>query len=128
VAFPIAVQGKTPIITLRRPSLALPQRTGLGFPQPLSSDQMMASCSTSGSAQPGEIGCDPHRRKDAFTKVDALWSSRRLKEKGVNVLDNISYPKPATSTIPRQSQSKGLNPEGILSPVFITKAAISSRR
>jgi branched-chain amino acid transport system substrate-binding protein len=117
VAFPIAVQGKTPIITASsaKPGIAAKNRPW-AFRNALSSDQM------NGFLLDVWLKRNPAKSvviltdvKDAFTKVDGtVVFPAELKEKGVNVLDNISYQTGDIDYSAQVTKAKGLNPEGIL--------------
>jgi branched-chain amino acid transport system substrate-binding protein len=117
VAFPIAVQGKTPIITASsaKPGITAKNRPW-AFRNALSSDQM------NGYLLDVWLKRNPVKSmviltdvKDAFTKVDGTTVfPAELKEKGVNVLDNISYQTGDIDYSAQITKAKGLNPEGIL--------------
>lgn len=117
VAFPIAVQNKTPIVTASsaKPGIAAKNRPW-AFRNALSSDQM------NGFLLDVWLKKHPVKSvvvltdvKDAFTKVDGtMVFPKELKEKGVNVLDNISYQTGDIDYSAQVTKAKGLNPEGIL--------------
>ncbi len=117
VAFPIAVQNKTPIITASsaKPGIATKNRPW-AFRNALSSDQM------NGYLLDVWLKRNPVKSvviltdvKDAFTKVDGtVVFPAELKEKNVQVLDNISYQTGDIDYSAQVTKAKGLNPEGIL--------------
>jgi len=117
VAFPIAVQNKTPIITASsaKPGIATKNRPW-AFRNALSSDQM------NGYLLDVWLKRNPVKSvviltdvKDAFTKVDGtVVFPAELKEKNVQVLDNVSYQTGDIDYSAQVTKAKGLNPEGIL--------------
>ena len=117
VAFPIAVQNKTPIITASsaKPGIAAKNRPW-AFRNALSSDQM------NGYLLDVWLKRNPVKSvviltdvKDAFTKVDGtVVFPAELKQKNVQVLDNISYQTGDIDYSAQVTKAKGLNPEGIL--------------
>ena len=117
VAFPIAVQNKTPIVTASsaKPGIAAKNRPW-AFRNALSSDQM------NGFLLDVWLKKHPVKSvvvltdvKDAFTKVDGtVVFPKELKEKGVSVLDNVSYQTGDIDYSAQVTKAKGLNPEGIL--------------
>ncbi|SDT46303.1 ABC transporter substrate-binding protein [Bradyrhizobium canariense] len=117
VAFPIAVQGKIPIITASsaKPGIAGKNRPW-AFRNALSSDQMNGFLlDTWLKRNPVKSVVILTDVKDAFTKVDGtVVFPAEFKEKGVNVLDNISYQTGDIDYSAQVTKAKGLNPEGIL--------------
>jgi branched-chain amino acid transport system substrate-binding protein len=117
VAFPIAMQNKTPIITASsaKPGIAAKNRPW-AFRNALSSDQM------NGYLLDVWLKRNPVKSvviltdvKDAFTKVDGtVVFPAELKEKNVQVLENISYQTGDIDYSAQVTKAKGLNPEGIL--------------
>jgi branched-chain amino acid transport system substrate-binding protein len=117
VAFPIAVQNKTPIITASsaKPGIAAKNRPW-AFRNALSSDQM------NGYLLDVWLKRNPVKSvvvltdvKDAFTKVDGtVVFPAELKQKNVQVLDNISYQTGDIDYSAQVTKAKGLNPEGVL--------------
>jgi branched-chain amino acid transport system substrate-binding protein len=117
VAFPIAVQGKTPIVTASsaKPGIAAKNRPW-AFRNALSSDQM------NGHLLDVWLKQNPIKSvvvltdvKDAFTKVDGtVVFPAELKAKGVQVLDNISYQTGDIDYSAQVTKAKGLNPDGIV--------------
>jgi branched-chain amino acid transport system substrate-binding protein len=117
VAFPIAVQNKTPIITASsaKPGIAAKNRPW-AFRNALSSDQM------NGYLLDVWLKRNPVKSvviltdvKDAFTKIDgtAVFPAA-LKQRGVEVLDNISYQTGDIDYSAQVTKTKGLNPQGIV--------------
>jgi len=117
VAFPIAVQGKTPIVTASsaKPGIATKNRPW-AFRNALSSDQM------NGDLLDVWLKHNPVKSvviltdvKDAFTKADgtAIFPAA-LKQRNVNVLDNISFQTGDIDFSAQVTKAKGLNPDGIL--------------
>ncbi len=117
VAFPIAVQGKTPIVTASsaKPGIATKNRPW-AFRNALSSDQM------NGHLLDVWLKRNPVKSvvvltdvKDAFTKIDgSVVFPKELKEKGVTVLDNISFQTGDIDYSAQVTKAKGLNPDGIV--------------
>jgi len=118
VAFPIAVQGKTPIVTASsaKPGIAKKNRPW-AFRNALSSDQM------NGYMLDVWLKHHPDIKsvviltdvKDAFTKVDGtVVFPAELKQKGINVLDNISYQTGDIDYSAQVTKAKGLKPDGIV--------------
>jgi branched-chain amino acid transport system substrate-binding protein len=117
VAFPIAVQGKTPIVTASsaKPGIAAKNRPW-AFRNALSSDQM------NGFLLDVWLKRNPIKSvvvltdvKDAFTKVDGtVVFPAELKQKNVSILDNISYQTGDIDYSAQVTKAKGLNPDGIL--------------
>lgn len=117
VAFPIAVQGKTPIVTASsaKPGIATKNRPW-AFRNALSSDQM------NGYLLDVWLKQNPVKSvvvltdvKDAFTKVDGtVVFPAELKKRGVNVLDNISFQTGDIDYSAQVTKAKGLNPDGIV--------------
>lgn len=117
VAFPIAAQNKTPIITASsaKPGIAAKNRPW-AFRNALSSDLM------DGYLLDVWLKANPVKSvviltdvKDAFTKVDgtAVFPAE-LKRRNVQVLDNISYQTGDIDYSAQVTKAKGLNPDGIL--------------
>jgi branched-chain amino acid transport system substrate-binding protein len=117
VAFPIAAQNKTPIITASsaKPGIATKSRPW-AFRNALSSDQM------NGYLLDVWLKRNPVKSvviltdvKDAFTKVDgtAVFPAE-LKKRNVEILDNISYQTGDIDFSAQVTKAKGLNPQGIL--------------
>jgi branched-chain amino acid transport system substrate-binding protein len=117
VAFPIAVQGKTPIITASsaKPGITAKNRPW-AFRNALSSDQMNGFLlDTWLKRNPVKSVVILTDVKDAFTKVDGtVVFPAELKKRGVSVLDNISYQTGDIDYSAQVTKAKGLNPEGIL--------------
>lgn len=118
VTFPIAVQGKTPIVTASsaKPGIAKKNRPW-AFRNALSSDQM------NGYMLDVWLKHHPDIKsvviltdvKDAFTKVDGtVVFPAELKQKGINVLDNISYQTGDIDYSAQVTKAKGLKPDGIV--------------
>jgi len=117
VAFPIAAQNKTPIITASsaKPGIAAKYRPW-AFRNALSSDQM------DGYLLDAWLKRNPVKSvviltdvKDAFTKVDGtVVFPAALKQRNVQVLDNISYQTGDIDYSAQVTKAKGLNPGGIL--------------
>jgi branched-chain amino acid transport system substrate-binding protein len=117
VAFPIAAQNKTPIITASsgKPGIATKSRPW-AFRNALSSDQM------DGYLLDIWLKRNPVKSvviltdvKDAFTKVDGtVVFPAALKHRNVQVLDNISYQTGDIDYSAQVTKAKGLNPDGIV--------------
>lgn len=117
VAFPIAAQNKTPIITASsaKPGIAAKYRPW-AFRNALSSDQM------DGYLLDVWLKRNPVKSvviltdvKDAFTKVDGtVVFPAALKQRNVQVLDNISYQTGDIDYSAQVTRAKGLNSGGIL--------------
>jgi len=118
VTFPIAVQGKTPIVTASsaKPGIAKKNRPW-AFRNALSSDQM------NGYMLDVWLKHHPDIKsvviltdvKDAFTKVDGtVVFPAELKQKGINVLDNISYQTGDIDYSAQVTKAKGLKPDGVV--------------
>jgi branched-chain amino acid transport system substrate-binding protein len=117
VAFPIAAQNKTPIITASsgKPGIAAKYRPW-AFRNALSSDQM------DGYLLDIWLKRNPVKSvviltdvKDAFTKVDGtVVFPAALKQRNVQVLDNISYQTGDIDYSAQVTKANGLNPGGIL--------------
>lgn len=118
VAFPIAVQGKTPIITASsaKPGIAAKNRPW-AFRNALTSDKMNGPLIEKWlAANPGikrvVIITDV---KDAFTKSDGtIVFPAVLKAKGIEILDNISVQTGDIDYSAQVTKAKGLNPDGIV--------------
>ena len=119
VAFPIAVQGKTPIMTASsaKPGIAAKNRPW-AFRNALTSDKLNGPLVDRWlAANPGKIKkvvilTDV---KDAFTKADgtAVFPAV-LKAKGVEVVDNVSFQTGDIDFSAQVTKVKGLNPDGIV--------------
>lgn len=117
VAFPIAVQGKTPIVTASsaKPGIAAKNRPW-AFRNALSSDQMngllIDTWLKQHSVKSVVILTDV---KDAFTKIDgtAIFPAV-LKERNVAILDNISFQTGDIDFAAQVTKAKAANPEGIV--------------
>jgi branched-chain amino acid transport system substrate-binding protein len=118
VAFPVGVQGKTPIITASsaKPGIATKNRPW-AFRNALASDQM------NGLLIDAWLKQNPNVKsvviltdvKDAFTKVDgSTVFPAILKEKGIKVLDNISFQTADIDYAAQVTRAKQLNPDGIV--------------
>ena len=117
VAFPIAAQNKTPIMTASsgKPGIAAKGRPW-AFRNALSSDLM------NGYLLDVWLKRNPVKSvviltdvKDAFTKVDGtVVFPDELKRRNVQVLDNISYQTGDIDYSAQVTKAKGLNPDGIL--------------
>ncbi|MDB5999842.1 MAG: Amino acid/amide transporter substrate-binding protein family [Rhizobacter sp.] len=118
VAFPVAVQGKTPIITASaaKPGIATKNRPW-AFRNALSSDQMNSKLVDAW------LKANPKVKtvavltdiKDAFTKVDGTTVFPAvLKERGIKVLDNISFQTGDIDFAAQVTKAKELNPDGIV--------------
>lgn len=117
VAFPIAAQNQTPIVTASsgKPGIAAKYRPW-AFRNALSSDQM------DGYLLDIWLRRNPVKSvviltdvKDAFTKVDGtVVFPAALKQRNVQVLDNISYQTGDIDYSAQVTRAKGLNPGGIL--------------
>jgi len=119
VAFPIAVQGKTPIITASsaKPGVAAKSRPW-AFRNALTSDKLNGPlvdkwlAGNKGQIKTVVILTDV---KDAFTKADGtLVFPAVLKAKGITVLDNISFQTGDIDFSAQVTKVKGLNPDGIV--------------
>jgi branched-chain amino acid transport system substrate-binding protein len=118
VAFPVAVQGKTPIITASaaKPGIATKNRPW-AFRNALASDQM------NGQLIETWIKQNPNVKsvviltdvKDAFTKIDGTTVFPAvLQAKGIKVLDNISFQTADIDYAAQVTKAKQLNPDGIV--------------
>ncbi|TFY97420.1 ABC transporter substrate-binding protein [Ramlibacter rhizophilus] len=118
VAFPIAVQGKTPIITASaaKPGIAAKNRPW-AFRNALASDQMNGKLIDAWLKQHPEVKSVVILTdvKDAFTKIDgtAVFPAI-LKERGIKVLDNISFQTADIDYAAQVTKAKQLNPDGIV--------------
>jgi branched-chain amino acid transport system substrate-binding protein len=117
VAFPIAVLGKTPIVTASsgKPGIATKNRPW-AFRNALSSDLM------NGDLIDVWLKRNPLKSvvlltdvKDAFTKIDgtAVFPAE-LKKRNIEVLDNISYQTGDIDFSAQVTKAKELNPDGIV--------------
>ena len=118
VAFPIAVQGKTPIITASsaKPGIAAKNRPW-AFRNALTSDKM------NGPLIEKWLAANPSIKrvviitdvKDAFTKSDGtLVFPAVLKAKNIEVLDSISVQTGDIDYSAQVTKAKTLNPDGIV--------------
>lgn len=118
VAFPVAVQGKTPIMTASaaKPGIAAKNRPW-AFRDALSSDQMNSKLVDAWlKANPGVKSVVVLTDiKDAFTKVDGTTVFPAvLKERGIKVLDNISFQTADIDYAAQVTKTRELNPDGIV--------------
>ena len=119
VAFPIANQGKTPIVTAAaaKPGIAANNRPW-AFRMALTSDKLNGplvdrwQAANKGQIKKVVILTDT---KDAFTKADgtAVFPAV-LKAKGIEVIDNISFQTGDIDFSAQVTKVKGLNPDGIV--------------
>ncbi len=117
VAFPIAAQNKTPIVTASsaKPGIAKKNRPW-AFRNALSSDQM------NGFMLDIWLKHHPVKSvviltdvKDAFTKVDGtVVFPAELKARGIDIVDNISFQTGDIDYSAQVTKAKSLNPDGIL--------------
>jgi branched-chain amino acid transport system substrate-binding protein len=118
VAFPVGVQGKTPIITASaaKPGIAAKNRPW-AFRNALASDQMNGMLVESWLKQNPSIKSVVILTdvKDAFTKVDgqAVFPAI-LQAKGIKVLDNVSFQTADIDYAAQVTKAKQLNPDGIV--------------
>ena len=118
VTFPIAVQGKTPIITASaaKPGIAAKNRPW-AFRNALASDQMNGKLIEAWMKQNPNVKSVVILTdvKDAFTKIDgtAVFPGI-LQSKGVKVLDNISFQTADIDFAAQVTKAKQLNPDGIV--------------
>ncbi|HEV8616734.1 MAG TPA: ABC transporter substrate-binding protein [Methylomirabilota bacterium] len=119
VAFPIAVQGKTPIITAAaaKPGIAAKNRPW-AFRNALTSDKLDGplidkwTAANKGKIKQVVILTDI---KDAFTKADGtLVFPAVLKARGITVLDNVSFQTGDLDFSAQVTKVKSLNPDGIV--------------
>jgi branched-chain amino acid transport system substrate-binding protein len=119
VAFPIAVQGKTPIITASsaKPGIAAKNRPW-AFRNALTSDKMNGPlvdkwlAANGGRIKSVVILTDV---KDAFTKSDGtVVFPEVLKARGIAILDNISFQTGDIDYSAQVTKAKALNPDGIV--------------
>jgi branched-chain amino acid transport system substrate-binding protein len=119
VAFPIANQGKTPIITAAaaKPGIAAKNRPW-AFRMALTSDKMNGplidrwQAANNNQIKRVVILTD---NKDAFTKADGtLVFPAVLKAKGIEVIDNISFQTGDIDFSAQVTKVKGLNPDGVV--------------
>jgi branched-chain amino acid transport system substrate-binding protein len=119
VAFPIAVQGKTPIITASsaKPGIAAKNRPW-AFRNALTSDKMNGPlvdkwlATNGGRIKSVVILTDV---KDAFTKSDGtVVFPDVLKARGITILDNISFQTGDLDYSAQVTKTKALNPDGIV--------------
>lgn len=117
VAFPIAVQGKTPIVTASsaKPGIAAKNRPW-AFRNALTSDLMNGPLVDAWlkrhSIKSVVILTDV---KDAFTKIDgtAIFPAV-LKERNVQILDNVSFSTGDIDFAAQVTKAKAANPDGIV--------------
>jgi branched-chain amino acid transport system substrate-binding protein len=119
VAFPIAVQGKTPIMTASsaKPGVAAKNRPW-AFRNALTSDKL------NGPLVDRWLAAHPGKLKkvviltdvrDAFTKADGtLVFPAALKAKGVELVDNVSFQTGDIDFSAQVTRVKALNPDGIV--------------
>ena len=119
VAFPIANQGKTPIVTAAaaKPGIAAKNRPW-AFRMALTSDKQNGplidrwQATNKGLIKKVVILTDT---KDAFTKADGTGVFPAvLKAKGIEVLDNISFQTGDIDFSAQVTKAKSLNPDGIV--------------
>lgn len=118
VAFPIAVQGQTPIVTASsaKPGIAAKNRPW-AFRNALASDQMNGKLIESwlrehGNVKKVAILTDV---KDAFTKIDGtVIFPEVLKKNNITVMDNISFQTNDIDYAAQVTKVKQLNPDGIV--------------
>jgi len=119
VAFPIAVQGKTPIITAAaaKPGIAAKNRPW-AFRNALTSDKLDGplidkwQAANKGKIKQVVILTDV---KDAFTKADGtLVFPAVLKARNITVLDNVSFQTGDLDFSAQVTKVKSLNPDGIV--------------
>ncbi|WP_167772598.1 ABC transporter substrate-binding protein [Ramlibacter henchirensis] len=118
VAFPVGVQGKTPIITASaaKPGIATKNRPW-AFRNALASDQMNGLLIDSWLKQNPNVKSVVILTdvKDAFTKVDGQTVFPAiLQAKGIKVLDNISFQTADIDYAAQVTRTKQLNPDGIV--------------
>jgi len=118
VAFPLAVRGETPIITASsaKPGIAAKNRPW-AFRNALASDQMNGKLLDAWLSKYPDIKTTVILTdvKDAFTKIDgtAVFPAL-LKERGIKVLDNISFQTGDVDYAAQVTKTKQLNPDGIV--------------
>lgn len=119
VAFPIAVQGKTPIITASsaKPGIAAKSRPW-AFRMALTSDKMNGplvdrwQAANRGQIKKVAVLTDV---KDAFTKADGTQVFPAvLKARGIEVIDNVSFQTGDIDFSAQVTRVKSLNPDGIV--------------
>jgi branched-chain amino acid transport system substrate-binding protein len=119
VAFPIANQGKTPIITAAaaKPGIAAKNRPW-AFRMALTSDKLNGplvdrwQAANKGQIKKVVILTDT---KDAFTKADGTQVFPAvLKAKGIDVIDNVSFQTGDIDFSAQVTKVKSLNPDGIV--------------
>jgi branched-chain amino acid transport system substrate-binding protein len=119
VAFPIANQGKTPIITAAaaKPGIAAKNRPW-AFRMALTSDKLNGplvdrwQAANKGQIKKVVILTDT---KDAFTKADGTQVFPGvLKAKGIDVIDNVSFQTGDIDFSAQVTRVKSLNPDGIV--------------
>jgi branched-chain amino acid transport system substrate-binding protein len=118
VAFPVAVQGKTPIMTASsaKPGIAAKNRPW-AFRNALASDQMNGALITAWLKHNPQVKSVVILTdvKDAFTKIDgsAIFPAV-LKDKNIKILDNISFQTGDFDYAAQVTKAKQLNPDGIV--------------
>jgi branched-chain amino acid transport system substrate-binding protein len=119
VAFPIANQGKTPIVTAAaaKPGIAAKNRP-YAFRMALTSDKLNGPlidkwlAANKGQIKKVVILTD---NKDAFTKADGTQVFPAvLKAKGIEVIDNISFQTGDIDFSAQVTKVKSLNPDGVV--------------
>lgn len=118
VAFPIAVQGKTPIVTASsaKPGIAAKNRPW-AFRNALASDQMNGKLIETWLAENPKVKSVVILTdiKDAFTKIDGTSIFPAvLKGKGVTVLDNISFQTGDIDFAAQVTKARERNPDGLV--------------
>jgi len=118
VSFPLAVRGETPIITASsaKPGIAAKNRPW-AFRNALASDQMNGKLIDAWLDKYPEIKSVVILTdvKDAFTKIDGtMVFPEVLKERGINILDNISFQTGDVDYAAQVTKTKQLNPDGIV--------------
>ena len=119
VAFPIAVQGKTTIVTASAAKLGIAAKSRpWAFRMALTSDKLNGplvdkwQAANKGLIKKVVVLTDT---KDAFTKADGTQVFPAvLKEKGIEVVDNISFQTGDIDFSAQVTKVKGLNPDGIV--------------
>jgi branched-chain amino acid transport system substrate-binding protein len=118
VAFPVAVKGRTPIMTASsaKPGIAAKNRPW-AFRNALASDQM------NGKLLDAWLAANPEVKdvviltdvKDAFTKIDgtAVFPAE-LKKRGIEVLDNISFQTGDIDYSAQVTKTRQIDPDGIV--------------
>ena len=131
VAFPVAVQGKTPIITptSAKPGIAAANRPW-AFRNALTSDKLDGALIDRWlAANPGVkkvvILLDT---KDAVSKSDgSVVLPAALKERGITVLDSISFQTGDIDYSAQVTKAKSLNPDGVVVAALYNEGANAVR-